>query len=580
MNRARAAAVWRFVRRRISESSDVDLLTRSFFARFFDNELAGGSADLRNSFFWLIAFLAAPGIFLPPFMSFDWQGYALRYGFEALQVASRGETAFYLGFALLASGGITVLIWNSLLLDRRDSIVLGALPVRGRTIVGAKLVALFAYVLIITVTMHVLPSLSFGFFLAVRNPVGAALTIAAAHLVASVAAGAFVLLAVAAVQGLVLAAVGPRRFHAVSPWLQAAVVTAIVLGLVILPTIDTSTVNTLAGSGPANRPWLLSTPALWFLGLYAAVLGRTDPVLIGLSHTAMEALFAAAVVTAVSYPLAYRRLMTTASELSESARPFRWMGTLSELFVKAAGRRPAARASIQFFLASLARVSRHRLALAIAGGVALALGAPALVRWVPHLTAPTAQPPIDLLALPLDVIVFLLLGLRVAASLPADPAAGWIVTSVDPPKPPLRSGLWRAMFSLGVLPVTLLALPLYWRWGWPIAVGHVAVCLTLGGLVTEVLLWRFKGLPCSRVWRPEHANLRKWWPAYLGAFLLITGGLPGLEQQTFGSPPAQAVLLGSLVLAGVVVRLDHTFRRPPRAGDTDEPGQVQVLNLE
>lgn len=578
---ARAAAVWRAARRLAGGSSDFDLLARSFFARFFDNELTGGSADLRNSFFWLIAFLAAPGIFLPALMSFDWQGYALRYGFEALQVASRGETAFYLGFAMVASGGITILIWNSLLLDRRDSIVLGALPVRGRTIVGAKLVALFVYVIIITATMHVLPSCSFGFFLADRSPVGAALTIAAAHLVASVAAGAFVLLAVAAVQGVVFAAVGPRRFHAVSPWLQVGLVATVLGILVILPTVDASTVNTLAGSGPANRPWLLRTPPLWFLGVYASVLNRSSPVLVRLSHTAIEALLVPAVVIAVTYPLAYRRLMTTASELPESAVPFRWMGVVSQRFVGAVSRRPVARASTQFFFASLARVGRHRLALAVGAGVALALGAPVLVRWLPHLAAPPATPPIELLALPFEVMVFLLLGLRVAAALPADPAAGWLVGSVDPPAPPMRSGLWRAMFALGVVPITLLALPLYWQpWGWRLAVGHALVCLALGGLVTEVLLWRFKGLPCSRFWRPEHANLRMWWPAYLAGFLVITGGLPALERQSLGSPAALAALLGGLVLMGIAVRLDHTFRRPPRPADTDEPGQVQVLNLE
>src|SRR5258705_162505 len=157
------AAGWAALRRRAGGSSDFDLLARTFFARFFDNDITGGSSDLASSFFWLLAFLAAPGFFMPILMSFNWDGYAIVYGTEGLRVASRGDKVFYLGYAMIASGLVSAITWSSLLLDRRDCLVLGTLPLAGPRIVRAKLAALCAYVATVAVGMHALASASYGF---------------------------------------------------------------------------------------------------------------------------------------------------------------------------------------------------------------------------------------------------------------------------------------------------------------------------------------------------------------------------------------------------------------------------------
>ena len=137
------------------------------------------------------------------------------------------------------------------------------------------------------------------------------------------------------------------------------------------------------------------------------------------------------------------------------------------------------------------------------------------------------------------------------------------------------------MFLIGVLPSLVVFSPAYWAvWGWPIAVVHGVVYLSLGVLLTETLLWGFAGLPCTRPWRPEHANLKKWWPAYLGAFLLITQGVPRLTLVVRHSPPWMAATVLTMALSALMLRLLGRRQVTMQAGADDEPPGIQILNLE
>jgi ABC-type dipeptide/oligopeptide/nickel transport system ATPase component len=116
-------------------------------------------------------------------------------------------------------------------------------------------------------------------------------------------------------------------------------------------------------------------------------------------------------------------------------------------------------------------------------------------------------------------------------------------------------------------------------WGADVAVTHALVCLTLGATLTEALLWGSDELPCSRPWRPEHANLRTRWPAYLLALFVITVIIPAIERQVFGSLTAELVFVGTFAALGVILRFTHRRRRLLPDDDPDEPDAVQLLNL-
>ena len=111
-------------------------LTRAFFGRFFESDITTGTDDLKGSYFWLLASLTVPGLFIPWIMAFEWQLLGRIEGPEAVRIASVAEKTFYLGFSMIASGVVTAIAWGSLLPDKRDTLILGSLPVQPSIVVN------------------------------------------------------------------------------------------------------------------------------------------------------------------------------------------------------------------------------------------------------------------------------------------------------------------------------------------------------------------------------------------------------------------------------------------------------------
>jgi hypothetical protein len=554
-------------------------LTRSFVARFFDNEITAGSGDLKDSFFWLIAFLAPLGILMPWFRTVAYQGIVLVQGTDMLRRVSLADKALYLTLGMAAAGVVAVITWNALLIDRRDALVLGVLPLRVGTIVYAKLVALSIYIGIIVIGMHVGASVSFGFILGTGNTLWFVGSGILAHLVASCVGGMFVLFSVTALQGLLLATSGATTFMRLSPILQFLVGALVLSALVGVPLITHSVVDAI-DSGGGRHAWVLATPPVWFVGLYEWSLGTSDPLLRHLAATAGGATAMAVGLTAATYPMAYRRLMRAAVEdVSEGDRPSRF-AVLARGLVRVLARRPVTRASIQFLLATVSRAETHRFVLALCAGTIAAFVLPACLSLV---SAPLpSAPPVAFLAAPVVAIVFSLVGLRLAAALPAEIRAAWLFPAVDPPGRQARAGVWRTMFAFGVCPAVAVFVPCCWRlWGdLSLAFAHGLLCLAIGGLLTEALLWGYASMPCSSPWHPGRANLRAWWWAYLGAFVLLVQGVPRLSVALHGQPVPLGTAGAIIAACAMILRLfDHRRVAPPSRVEEEAAGG-QVLNLD
>jgi hypothetical protein len=552
-------------------------LTRAFLARFFENEITSGTDDLKTSFFWLLSFLAVPGLFMPMTMAHTWQFVVLKQGPDALRELTRGDKAFYLGFVMVATAAVTAIAWNSLLADRRDGLVLGVLPVRPVMIVAARLAALAMYITLVAVAMNALAAFSFGLFLATGSTFAFVARGFAAHFTASVLASACVFLCVAGFQGVVLAVAGPRLFSRVAPLLQLALVGLIVAGLLLLPVIDVSVADTLAGRGPGARPWLLLTPPLWFLGLYEVVLGTTDRLLHDLASRAVLVTAAGLTATLCSYPFAYRRIMTAVVQETSTGAGGSRLRDAARLVTRMTGRAPDVHAVSQFFLATLGRVERHRFTIAASIGVVVAWALPGAIAIA---SSRPAAPRVELLSLPLAAMVFLVAGLRIAVALPADGKAAWMFEVSPPGRGSGRSTMERTMIAFGILPVVMLFAVLYsGMWGISIGLSHAAICLGMGVLLVQAALWKFHGMPCARPWNPDGAHLsRRWW-MYLFGFLLFTVGVPSYELLAFGNAVALAILAVVPLAAAGFVRffsLKHGVVEIDRSAFA--PGDVLSLN--
>lgn len=559
------------------ERAQFRALTRAFMTRFFENELTAGTDDFKTSFIWLVSFLAVPGLFMPVSMALRWELLAFQRGPDVLRVLTRGDKAFYLGFVMVATAAITAIMWNTLLGDRRDALVLGVLPVRPPTIVAARLAALSMYMIAIGVAMNALASISFGFSLAPFNTFAFAVRGVVAHFVASVAASACVFLAVTGIQGLLLSAFGARVFARVAPAMQTVLIGLITAGFLSLPIIDVSVVDTLAGHGAQMRPWILVTPPLWFLGIYETVLGTTDPVLIRLTNHATIALVLGSVATLCTYPFAYRRVAALAVEqgIGETGRSAGRY--ISGLVTRSMGRAPHVRAVSQFFLATMGRVERHRFVIAASIGITLAWVMPG---WTAMAWGKPSVPQTPLVSLSYSAMAFLIAGVATAASLPADQKAGWMFDVAPPGRIDAREALERILFMFGVLPVLIIFVPLYGLlWSRTFAFVHALFLIVFGTFLIQLALRRHAGMPCVRAWDPQRLNLGRWWGAYVLGFIIYTTALPDLELALYRHPIATAVFLGSGMIASVILRI-KSLRRPQDEVDVSAfaPGDVLSLN--
>ena len=272
-------------------------LANAFLARFFDNEITAGSGDLRSSFFWLMAFLAPIGILIPV------SGLILFHGSTTSArdlVTRQGALSrhFHRGI-----GGLAVLTWSGLVVDRRDALVLGTLPVARTVIVRAKLAALAAYIGLIVLGMHAGASLSFGFILGHTNPLWFVGWESPHIIIASSFASAFIFFTVTATQSVLLATLGPRAFARLSPVLQTALTAFVVGTFLTLPSVSRAIVGAISADDGA-RSWVFALPAVWFLGIYEWILGTRYPVMNEMAVRAVGALATVIAVTVIAFPIA------------------------------------------------------------------------------------------------------------------------------------------------------------------------------------------------------------------------------------------------------------------------------------
>jgi hypothetical protein len=347
---------------------------------------------------------------------------------------------------------------------------------------------------------------------------------------------------------VLLSVVGPRLFPRASTLLQVIVVGLLAVGLAWLPIITVAARQTIGG-GPRAEPWILALPPMWFLGLYEWILGTNEPLIGVLARRAVLAFVAVALLTLVTYPLAFRRLMVSVVESGRQPH-----GTLARalrgLIVRAAGRDAAVRAAAEFFVATLARVERQRFMVAIALGVALAWSLPGLRAYVP-----SAQPQPQILAVPIAAMMFLLVGLRVASSLPADVRAGWVFDVHDISRRAARQALERVMVLVGVLPPVLVSAPFYWRlWGSEVALLHALLMVALGVAVVQLLIWHCNAMPCGGQWVPARLDFGRRWPLHVAFFLIAVSVIPRLEVRLFRSAWGMSMFVTALLITAFAVR--------------------------
>lgn len=546
-----------------SQGEQYRIVARTFAARLVEGETSQASIAQVQFLIWTIALLTVPLLRVPlgAWRLYMWVANRTP---DVVDLATYGHKLFFLGYTLFVVGLLTLVIWDGIFPDRRDAWTFGTLPVRTRIVIAGRLTALVSVVLLVVLGFN-LPALIlysgaagmyYGGYGIPRH--------ALAHLTSTLALAVTMFSLVILAQTIVLNVLSARWSARVTVLLQVALVVAILEGVFSFPAAAGRARAIVAGA-----PAAFADVPLWFLGLYEWIAGTARPVWGSLALRAVTFCVATTGTALLAYGLTYRRLCQRALQASELAGGNRGAWPI------ASSPRTAVRS---FALMTLLRSRRHRLLLAVYFGVGLALVLPEVLRAATE--SHVSLPPVRALAMPLILIFFAVVGVRVVFAIPQEIGANWLFQLTETEdRDSYLSGAGEALWLVGVVPIVFAITPLLWHgWGMRAALVHGAICLALGTLLAEALIAPMKKIPFACTYQPGRGNVRKWWPLYLTAFTTFSFTTARIAQAAIENASI-AVLFLALVLGGWGALRIWRHRLASRAGGftyEEEPEDLVV----
>jgi hypothetical protein len=557
-------------------------LIRHFFERFFDKDSISKSGDEHANVAQIIAMLALPGAIVALFTLAD-------HPFERSQIGTlwlrAGDRYTFVCYSMVVMGFVMTFKWDSIFPDRRDYLILTPLPISLRHFFVAKAVSLGIFLLLFVIAINFFSCILVPWAFAVRNNrLDMLLPALLAHAAAIFSGAIFTALLLAAFQGVLINLMTPAAFRRVSSWIQMISMMTFVTVLLITPGISAN-VRLLVES---NTRVLDYIPLFWFLGIYEVL--NPEGTLIPMSYqwatTGVWATLLVSVLCGVTYLISYRRYSRKILEGIESdvfTPAWHQRATASILnFVLL--RHPFQRASFYFIGRIFGRSSKHRLFIAMYGGIGLAVTVSSLfvLRRDPELVLGITRS--GLLEAPLILSFFIVSGLRATFNIPYELDANWVfqITSGSGAAEFLRATkLW--VLLRGIVPAYAAIGALEFYFLEPAeAVFHLTFGLAIAALLTEFFFYRFNKLPFTCSYLPPKSQMAFLAAAYLYGFTIYTFMVAGLERWIGASP--QRIVLFFMATVSILVCVTWYGRHIDRSAleiiyeDEADP-VVRQLNL-
>jgi hypothetical protein len=528
------------------------ILYRDSLRRIVDLDVLSSRGDVEKLLIQFAAMLAA---FNFSFLMFAGPKYLLaKIPAAQLRMALSSDIEFLVAATMAVAGLFTVLAWNTVLPDRRDSLFLGLLPVRTRTVFLAKVAALASALGVAIVAMNIFTGLTFP-FLAVPGDGGwmAALRSFAGYWLAMAAGGLFVCCGMLALEGLAAQLLPYRLFLRVSSFLQLAAFFGILAAFFLEP--------------PGTVPWL---PASWFFGLQQQLSGAAP--FHPLAGRAGWALLGVCAVAAGSFALAYARSIRKIVEEPDILPAGRRRRT--PRFSNALLPRPIDRAIVLFTARTIARSRQHRLLLAAYAGIGLAVAFAyardllygAYDAYSRRLAMHWNQLNVPLLMAGVVLLCCAVAGARAIFSLPVTLRANWVfrLTAVDSPGC-YFSAVRKALFAVTVLPLWIVCAAGYFLiWPAQVAAQHMLVLSIVAVLLVHRALDQFRKIPFACSYLPGKSNLHVKLGAYGLAFMAISSFAVQIEFALMPHPVGFAIYCAVwLLLTFQIWRRWRTFANSP-----------------
>jgi hypothetical protein len=533
-------------------------LVRLFAYRFFDTDIVSVRGDLSSLLSQFAALLAALSLVLVMVTGPKYAGLYQHLTAEQLHAAAWADQEFLISTSMAVVGVFTLLLWDALFPDWRDCMILGAMPVRIPTVFAAKLAALGAALGLAVVAVNSFTGLVCPFLIVpgASGALAAARDFGAFWLVILLAS-VFVFLLLLGVQGVALHLLPHALYMRWSSLIQTAAFFAVLTVYFLTPPLA----HPHALAVPENRLWYLLVPSYWFFGLFQVLTGSPNAALATLARRALAGVGSAALVAAGAYALAYARQMRRTVEqsgIAPGAAP--WWRAIAPwaAIARVLARRAPERAILVFIGRTLARSRQHRLLLAVYAGMGLAYVFSQMAYVLYHFKADNygaiegrAQ---TAMGIPLILLFFLIVGLRVSFSIPMEVRANWLFRLTDP----FGGGAYldatrKTLLLFAVAPVVAIAAPVYMAvWPWPRALGHAAFLAAFGLLIVELALTGFAKVPFTCSYLPGKANLKIMFGVYWGLLIIVSELVTDVEQAGLRHPASYAWLLGITLLLWLI----------------------------
>ena len=569
-------------------------LTRHFAAGLLDNDLIADGQDLHQSIAGILsAFLVASGcaalIFLGKYNSVVSTVHGqLTAQFQTLaekQAMALDDKTLLIGGAMILMGLLTAVFWDALALDERDLAVIGPLPVRPAMVLVAKAAAVTGAAGLVAVALNALPAILFPVVELLKAPVGLldVLRGMAGHAAAGLAGCAFVFFTLSSIRGAAGLFRSGSFARRLLPLAQFALVLGFLSVLFALPVLAGGTRRAIE----AGSPSLIFYPPLWFLGVEEVLIGRTEAVFNGLARAGLIALAVSIAGTVLVHTCALllRSHRTGAGAGSPTSAGGRLLSAVIDRLARVLSPDGRVRASFVFAARTMTRSPRHRLYLAGSLGVGFAVAGATLASAVAGFWF--GRQPLNLkymgLAAQLNLIFFLVIGQRIAATIPADLDAGWVFRYLATPARSRHvAGTRAAIFLLVVLPLLLILAPLhFWLWGGYTAIVHFAFGVVAALALLEIVFTEYTRVPFVSAFTPGRAVMSPRFGLYLVDYSLFAYLTPGIEQFLVDRTALFYTWVGLFVI--VVGRSVKSLRTVPRGDQMpvfDEPAvEMEQLGL-
>ena len=511
-------------------------LLRGFSYRFLDNEFIPAEGDTHQTTVHTVALLGALSISLALLFFYKYFNFVRSAHWEA---ASWPDKQFLIAAAMSVMALAVVVTWDALFPDRRDCMILTALPVRPRTVFAAKICSVFLVFGIVMASLNWATTLLLPGILASAPGSPGFFRCLWAHIAAVLGAGLFVFAALLGLQGVLINVLSFRHYKWISTWVQVLTLFGILSMFFLTPDIATPT----RLADPRNRMAAHLIPSFWFLGWYEELLGSRIPVVGELARQAREALAIAVGVALAAYSAGFSRyLRRVVEEADNVAGGGRMRGSaLARLFDRVALRGPVERAVFHFGLRTMARNRKHRLLLAVYAGMGLAYvfhGVSSAIR--DSHAGGMRLLDVGISSVPLVLSFFVLVGMRMLFTIPVELRANWIFRLTENGRPAeYLTGVRKLMMALGIVPLVAGTLPVYGLlWGWGYAFRHAILVVLILLVTVEYLVREFPKIPFTCSFLPGKANLKATVSIYAVIFLFFAALVTAAELALVKRPSA------------------------------------------